>query len=87
MVTAGNIGGVMVSTLAGHASDVGSIPVLGTISPIFISPTTKVLNFQSEDSFAKISSYLSKLDRDALLKPCLHLSALVFQCCTSKIGD
>ena len=40
IVTSGNIGGVMVSTLAWIARDVGSIPTLGTILPIFITLTT-----------------------------------------------
>ena len=38
VVTAGRLGGVMVSTLAEKARDVRSIPVLGTpIFPIFVT--------------------------------------------------
>ena len=42
VVTVGSLGGVMVSTLARNARDVGSIPTLGTILPIFIIPTILV---------------------------------------------
>ena len=38
VVTSGNLGGKMVSTLAQNARDRGSIPALGTIIPIFITP-------------------------------------------------
>ena len=41
MVTLGSIDGVMVSTLAWNARDAGSIPALGTIYPVFITPTTE----------------------------------------------
>ena len=37
VLTAGNLGGVMVSTLAQNARDVGSIPALGAIFPSFIT--------------------------------------------------
>ena len=46
MVTSGSLGAVMVSTLAWNARDVGLIPALGTMFPIFITPTT-ILNGQS----------------------------------------
>ena len=39
VVTSGSLHGVMVSTLAQNAKDVGSILALGTIIPIFVSPT------------------------------------------------
>ena len=42
MVTAGSLDGLMVSTLARNARDVGSIPALGTIFPIFITPMTYI---------------------------------------------
>ena len=42
MMISGNLGGVMVSTLARNARHVDSIPALGTIFPIFITPTTYV---------------------------------------------
>ena len=42
MVTSGSLGDVMVSTLALNARDVCSIPTLGTIFPIFVTPTTLV---------------------------------------------
>ena len=38
VVAAGSIGGEMVSTLVQNARVVGSIPSLGTIIPIFITP-------------------------------------------------
>ena len=41
MVTSGSVGGVMVSTLA-WARNVCSIHTLGTIFPIFITPTTMI---------------------------------------------
>ena len=40
VVKSGSLCGVMVSTLARNASDVGSIPALSTIFPIFITTTT-----------------------------------------------
>ena len=40
MVTSGSLGGVMVITPAPNARQVGSIPALGKIFPIFITPTT-----------------------------------------------
>ena len=40
VVTSGSLGGVMVNIPAWNARDVGSIPSLGTIFPIFITPTT-----------------------------------------------
>ena len=42
VVTSESLGGVMVSTLTRNARDVGSIPTLGTIFLIFITPTTPV---------------------------------------------
>ena len=42
MMTSRHIGGVMVSTLAQNARDVGSIPGLCAIFTIFITPTTLV---------------------------------------------
>ena len=42
VLTSGSLGGVIVSTLARNARDVGSIPALGTIFPIFITPMTLV---------------------------------------------
>ena len=42
MVISGSLGGVLLSTLAWNARDVGSIPGLGTVFPIFITPTTLV---------------------------------------------
>ena len=38
LLTSGSLGVVMVSTLARNARDVGSIPALGTIFTIFITP-------------------------------------------------
>ena len=43
VVTSGSLHGVMVSTLAQNARDVGSVPALGTIFPIFIKPMTHTL--------------------------------------------
>ena len=43
MVTSGNVGGVMVNTMAGNARDVGSNPTRGAIFPIVITPTTLVV--------------------------------------------
>ena len=40
VVAKGNLGDVMVSTLAQNARGVGSIPDLGAICPVFIIPTT-----------------------------------------------
>ena len=40
VVTSGSLGGVMVRMLAQNARDVGSIPTLGAIFPIFITDTT-----------------------------------------------
>ena len=40
MLTSGNLGGVMVTTLAQNARDMGSIPTLGTI--IFITPMRRI---------------------------------------------
>ena len=37
MVTSGSLRGVVVSTLTQNARDVGSIPVLGIIFPIFVT--------------------------------------------------
>ena len=45
VVTPGSLGGVMVGMLAQNVRDVGSIPVLGMIFPIFITPTTHSLQF------------------------------------------
>ena len=42
IVTSGSLLGVMVSTLAHNARNVGLIPALGTTFPIFISPMTIV---------------------------------------------
>ena len=42
VVTSGNIGGVVVSTLVWNARSVGVIPALGTIIPIFITPTNDI---------------------------------------------
>ena len=42
VVTSGSLGGVMFRTLAQNARDVGLIPTLGAIFPIFITPTTLV---------------------------------------------
>ena len=42
MITSGILGGVMVSILTWNARDVGSIPALCTIFPVFITPTTLV---------------------------------------------
>ena len=39
VVTSGSLSGLMVSTLAWYAWDVGSIPALSTIFPILITPT------------------------------------------------
>ena len=38
VMTTGSLGGVMVSTLVQNAIDVGSIPTLGAVFPIFVSP-------------------------------------------------
>ena len=40
MVTSESLGGVRFRTLAWNARDVGSIPALGAIFPIFMTPTT-----------------------------------------------
>ena len=40
VVASGNLGGVMVRSLARNARDVGSIPTVGTIILIFITPMT-----------------------------------------------
>ena len=40
VVTSEILGGVMVSKLVHNAIDVGSIPVLGALFSIFITPTT-----------------------------------------------
>ena len=40
VVTSGSLGGLMVSTLALNARDVGSIPARGALFLIFITPTT-----------------------------------------------
>ena len=40
MITSGILGGIMVSTLTWNANEVGSVSALGTILPIFITPTT-----------------------------------------------
>ena len=40
VVTSGNLGGVMVSTLVRNVRDVGSIPALDTTIPISITPAT-----------------------------------------------
>ena len=40
MVAAGNLGSVIVTTLAQNARDVGPIPALGRIFPIFMIPMT-----------------------------------------------
>ena len=42
VITSGSPGGIMVSTLAWYASDVGLIPALGAIFPIFIIHTILV---------------------------------------------
>ena len=42
MVTWEGLGGEIISTLAQNARDVGSIPTLGIIFPIFITPMTLV---------------------------------------------
>ena len=42
VITSDSLGGEMVSTLAWNARDVGLIPILGSIFPIFIIPTTLV---------------------------------------------
>ena len=42
VVTAGSIGGVVVSTLAWNARDVDYIPALRAILPIFITPMPSV---------------------------------------------
>ena len=39
MLASGSLGGVMVNTLAWNTRVVGSISALGTIFPIFITPT------------------------------------------------
>ena len=41
--TPGSLGGVIVSIRAWNARDVGLIPALGNIFPIFITPLTKKL--------------------------------------------
>ena len=43
VVTSGSRDGIMVSILAWNARDVGSIPALSKIFPIFITPTTPVM--------------------------------------------
>ena len=43
VATSGTIGGVMVSILAQNTTDVGLIPALGTIFPIFITPLSMKL--------------------------------------------
>ena len=48
VVTSGSLCGVMVSTLDQNDRDVGSIPTLGTIFPIFITPTTLLLHIPDE---------------------------------------
>ena len=54
----------MVSTLAWNATDVGLIPALGTISPIFITPMILVA----------VTSILSKLRTVWLLNlPCINV--------------
>ena len=40
--TSGRLGGVMFSPLTWNARDVGSIPALGAIFSIFITPTTYI---------------------------------------------
>ena len=47
MAISRNLGGVMVSTLSLNQRDVGSIPALGTVFPIFTTPMTHAffLNF------------------------------------------
>ena len=47
IVTSGTLGGVLVSTLAWSAIYVGSIPALGAMFPIFITPTTIVSDWLS----------------------------------------
>ena len=42
VVKSGSLGGIMDSTLSRNARDVGIIPTLGTIFPIFITPMTLV---------------------------------------------
>ena len=41
LVIRGGLGGVMVSTLAQNARDVGAIPSIDTILSIFINPMTQ----------------------------------------------
>ena len=68
VVTSGSLGGIMVSTLAQNASDVGSIPLLGTIFPIFITPTT--LSWSRLSKLLYINIYLElTLMLHSLMKP------------------
>ena len=43
VVSLGSLSGIIVNTLAQNARDVGSVPTLGTIFPIFITLTTLVM--------------------------------------------
>ena len=45
MVTLGSLGGEMVNIMVQNARDVGSIPALYAIFPIFITPTTESILF------------------------------------------
>ena len=42
VVTSGSLGGVMISTLGWNTRDMGSIPALGTVFPMFITSMTLV---------------------------------------------
>ena len=42
VMTSGSLGGVMLSTLAQNARDIGSMSTLGTIFPIFIIISTTI---------------------------------------------
>ena len=56
----------MVSTLAWNGRDVGSIPALGTIFPIFITPTTL---FHSQDAVAESLEYKLLMRKVGSLTP------------------
>ena len=56
MVTSGSLGGVIVTTIYRNARDVSSIPALGEIFPIFITPTT----VPTDDHYRYIHMYTVK---------------------------
>ena len=61
MLASGSRGGVMDSTLAQNGRAVGSVPVLGVLYPMFLTPPIRILKLQKMNIPTQVINYRKRI--------------------------